>query len=120
LRQRAAGFAARIREGLNGDRNGGIRRWIGIRHGGEDAGQHCRGRGRYRRFERRLCVKNAGIAATLYEGSDHIGGRIQTNHGGLASGLYTGMGGEFIDSVHKDKAADRQPFKTGVLFTRIP
>src|SRR5262249_49423936 len=47
-------------------------------------------------------LSRAGIDVTLYEGSDHIGGRIQTNYGLVAPNVYTELGGEFIDSDHDD------------------
>lgn len=63
-------------------------------------------------------LKNAGITATLYEASGHIGGRIQTNHNGLAPNLYTELGGEFIDSVHKDMLALARKFGLSLIDTQ--
>ncbi|QEH31830.1 Flavin-dependent L-tryptophan oxidase RebO precursor [Aquisphaera giovannonii] len=65
-------------------------------------------------------LANAGLDAALYEGSDHIGGRIQTNHGGVAPGVYTELGGEFIDSGHDDMLALAQAFGLGLIDTQAP
>ena len=50
-------------------------------------------------------LQKAGLHATVYEASDHTGGRIVTAYGALAPGLYTERGGEFIDSNHEDMLA---------------
>lgn len=47
-------------------------------------------------------LAKARFPVTLYEGSDHTGGRIQTNRGGVAPDVYTELGGEFIDTAHED------------------
>lgn len=47
-------------------------------------------------------LKNAGIVAQVYEGSPRIGGRIMSVDGMMGDGLWTEMGGEFIDSTHAD------------------
>ncbi len=47
-------------------------------------------------------LKNAGIIAQVYEGSPRIGGRIMSVDGMMGNGLWTEMGGEFIDSTHAD------------------
>ena len=54
---------------------------------------------------------------SLYEGSDHIGGRIQTNYGAVAPNVYTELGGEFIDSDHDDMLALAQMFGFGLIDT---
>lgn len=47
-------------------------------------------------------LQRAGFDVTLYEGSRHVGGRIQTDVGSVAPNVYTELGGEFIDSTHED------------------
>jgi monoamine oxidase len=47
-------------------------------------------------------LKNAGINATIYEASSRCGGRILTVTDLMGPGLWTEMGGEFIDSTHED------------------
>jgi monoamine oxidase len=47
-------------------------------------------------------LKKAGYSSTLYEGSARVGGRIYSKEGVLSSALTTELGGEFIDSEHKD------------------
>jgi monoamine oxidase len=49
-----------------------------------------------------LKLNNAGLRATVYEGSNRIGGRIYTGRGIMGSQLTTEIGGEFIDSGHKE------------------
>ncbi len=47
-------------------------------------------------------LKKAGLAATIYEASDRTGGRIFTAADLMGPGLFTELGGEFIDSDHED------------------
>ena len=47
-------------------------------------------------------LKKQGINAALYEANTRTGGRILTAKNIMAQGLTTEMGGEFIDSGHKD------------------
>ncbi|MBK9730474.1 MAG: FAD-dependent oxidoreductase [Chitinophagaceae bacterium] len=47
-------------------------------------------------------LKNAGLIAQIYEGSPRTGGRIMSVDGMMGDGLWTEMGGEFIDSTHID------------------
>src|SRR5947208_2779470 len=47
-------------------------------------------------------LSQAGFQVTCYEGSDHIGGRIQTAVDTVAQGITTELGGEFIDTSHED------------------
>ncbi|MGE0228120.1 MAG: flavin monoamine oxidase family protein, partial [Dehalococcoidia bacterium] len=47
-------------------------------------------------------LQRAGLNATVYEGSDRIGGRIWSGHDIMGPGLTTEIGGEFIDSGHKE------------------
>ncbi len=55
-------------------------------------------------------LKQAGIEAKVYEGSDRIGGRIQSVTGRLGSGLVTELGAEFIDSGHTEMLAVAKRF----------
>jgi monoamine oxidase len=45
-------------------------------------------------------LKQAGYAATLYEGSDRVGGRCWTGRGAFADGQLYEHGGELIDQGH--------------------
>lgn len=45
-------------------------------------------------------LKQAGYESYVYEGSGRIGGRIMSVNDMLGPGLWTEMGGEFIDSTH--------------------
>jgi len=65
-------------------------------------------------------LAQAGFRVALYEGSDHIGGRIQTNYGAVAPNVYTELGGEFIDSDHDDMLALAQMFGLGLIDTQTP
>ena len=47
-------------------------------------------------------LKQAGYTSTLYEASQRLGGRIFTVPEMMGPGLWTEMGGEFIDTVHTD------------------
>ena len=47
-------------------------------------------------------LKKAGLTATIYEAADRTGGRMFTAKDLMAPGLVTELGGEFIDSDHKD------------------
>jgi monoamine oxidase len=65
-------------------------------------------------------LAKAGLSVALYEGSDHIGGRIQTNYGGVAPNIYSELGGEFIDSGHDDMLALATLFGFGLIDTEAP
>ena len=65
-------------------------------------------------------LAKAGLPVALYEGSDHIGGRIQTNYGDVAPNVYTELGGEFIDSGHDDMLALASLFGFGLIDTEAP
>ena len=45
-------------------------------------------------------LKQAGFDATIYEGSDHLGGRCQTRRNFFADGQTVERGGELIDTGH--------------------
>ena len=47
-------------------------------------------------------LKQKGFRADVYEGSSRIGGRMYTARNVMGSGLNTELGGEFIDTIHKD------------------
>jgi monoamine oxidase len=47
-------------------------------------------------------LKKAGIASTVYEASRRWGGRIFTGKNVIAQDISTELGGEFIDSGHRD------------------
>lgn len=59
--------------------------------GGGIAGLHCA-----------YILKQAGFTAQVYEGSPRTGGRIFSVDGMMGEGLWTEMGGEFIDTNHTD------------------
>jgi monoamine oxidase len=50
-------------------------------------------------------LQRAGCAVTVYEASARVGGRIQTDVGGLERGVVSELGGEFIDSSNLDMLA---------------
>jgi len=62
-------------------------------------------------------LANAGFNVTLYEGASHTGGRIQTDHNSVVQGIYTEIGGEFIDTVHDDMLALAALFNLDLLDT---
>ncbi|WP_426491602.1 FAD-dependent oxidoreductase [Hymenobacter sp. 102] len=47
-------------------------------------------------------LQKAGLVAQVYEGSNRLGGRIYTARNFMGQGLTTELGGEFIDSGHRD------------------
>lgn len=47
-------------------------------------------------------LQRAGITASIYEAAGRIGGRVQSARGLLGEGLVTELGGEFINTEHKD------------------
>lgn len=47
-------------------------------------------------------LKQKGFRAEVYEGSSRVGGRMYTARNVMGNGLNTELGGEFIDSIHKD------------------
>lgn len=64
-------------------------------------------------------LRQSGYHATVYEASQRIGGRIHTSHGEIAPGLVTELGGEFIDSTHKDMLALARAFELPLIDTQI-
>jgi monoamine oxidase len=63
-------------------------------------------------------LKKAGISAAIYEASNRTGGRIFTKRNILAPGLYTELGGEFVDSYHDDMISLCGEFGINLLDTR--
>lgn len=45
-------------------------------------------------------LAKAGVAASVYEAADRVGGRVKTRTGLVAPGVVTELGAEFIDSGH--------------------
>ncbi len=60
-------------------------------------------------------LKNAGYNATLYEAAHRCGGRILTVSDIMGPGLWTEMGGEFIDSTHEDMLSLCKKFNLPLL-----
>lgn len=65
-------------------------------------------------------LQKSGYTSTVYEGSARISGRMFTKHDILAPGLYTELGGEFIDSEHRDMLNLCNEFNLGLLDTATP
>jgi monoamine oxidase len=55
-------------------------------------------------------LKKAGISASVYDASPRVGGRVFTASNLMAPGLTTELGGEFIDSGHRDMLTLAQEF----------
>jgi monoamine oxidase len=47
-------------------------------------------------------LRRLGLRATIYEASNRVGGRVFSAQDLFAPGLTTELGGEFIDSIHRD------------------
>ena len=60
-------------------------------------------------------LKQAGFIAQVYEGSGRAGGRIFTVPEMMGKGLWTEMGGEFIDTDHADMFALAKNFNVPLL-----
>lgn len=60
-------------------------------------------------------LQQAGYTATVYEGSPRIGGRIMSVPEMMGEGLWTEMGGEFIDSTHTDMLNLAKHFNLSLL-----
>ncbi|HNP23862.1 MAG TPA: FAD-dependent oxidoreductase [Panacibacter sp.] len=65
-------------------------------------------------------LKQAGITANVYEGSPRVGGRIMSVPEMMGPGLWTEMGGEFIDSTHTDMLNLAAHFNLPLLDRREP
>ncbi|GAA4410051.1 hypothetical protein GCM10023187_34240 [Nibrella viscosa] len=57
---------------------------------------------------------------TIYEGSSRTGGRMYTTKNIMAPGLTTELGGEFIDSGHRDMLQLASEFGLSLLDTQAP
>jgi monoamine oxidase len=55
-------------------------------------------------------LRQAGLSAKIFEGSDRTGGRMRTATNLLGDGLTTELGGEFIDTNHEEMLALIQEF----------
>ncbi|MEA5458193.1 NAD(P)/FAD-dependent oxidoreductase [Arcicella sp. LKC2W] len=65
-------------------------------------------------------LKKAGFTPTIYEAAKRTGGRIMSATGLLADGITTELGGEFIDSSHKDMLDLCKEFNLGLLDMQAP
>jgi monoamine oxidase len=65
-------------------------------------------------------LKNAGFTSTVYEAANRIGGRMFTGRNLMGQGLYTELGGEFIDSIHTDMLNLAKTFGLELLDTKLP
>lgn len=65
-------------------------------------------------------LQRDGLASTVYEGSNRIGGRIWTAHGVMGSNLTTEIGGEFIDSGHKEMLRLANRFDLDIIDVEAP
>lgn len=63
-------------------------------------------------------LKKKGYKATVYEGSSRIGGRMFTAKNIMGAGLTTELGGEFIDSGHKDMLSLANMFNLELIDTQ--
>jgi monoamine oxidase len=60
-------------------------------------------------------LKQAGYSVQIFEGSPRVGGRIYTVQNMMGDGLWTEMGGEFIDTDHEDMIALANHFNLPLL-----
>lgn len=65
-------------------------------------------------------LKKAGYTATVYEASKRVGGRMYSQQGVLSPSLVTELGGEFIDTEHKDMLRLCHEFNLPLLDTLSP
>ncbi|QDA61449.1 flavin monoamine oxidase family protein [Hymenobacter jejuensis] len=65
-------------------------------------------------------LRKAGYRASIYEASNRAGGRIYTAHNLLVQGQTTELGGEFIDSGHRDMFQLVREFGLALLDTAGP
>ena len=63
-------------------------------------------------------LKKSGYSSTVYEAATRTGGRMFTKKDLLAPGLYSELGGEFIDTEHKDMLQLCKEFGLGLIDTR--
>lgn len=62
-------------------------------------------------------LKKAGYDATVFEASKRVGGRIYSSKNVIGANVVTELGGEFIDSEHKDMLKLCQEFRLPLLDT---
>jgi len=65
-------------------------------------------------------LRKAGVQEAIYESASRIGGRVFTAHDIMAPGLTTELGGEFIDSKHRDLLVLIHEFDLNLIDTRAP
>ena len=65
-------------------------------------------------------LNKAGFRPTIYEAAKRTGGRIMSARGLIAEGIMTELGGEFIDSSHKDMLDLCKEFNLGLLDMKAP
>lgn len=65
-------------------------------------------------------LKKAGIVAPIYEAHSRTGGRVMTGQNFVAKGITTEIGGEFIDSSHKELLDLCQEFGFTLLDMQSP
>ena len=65
-------------------------------------------------------LNKAGFKPTIYEAAKRTGGRIMSATGLLAEGITTELGGEFIDSSHRDMLDLCKEFDLGLLDMQGP
>jgi monoamine oxidase len=65
-------------------------------------------------------LTKAGFKPTIYEAAKRTGGRMMSATGLLAEGITTELGGEFIDSSHKDMLDLCKEFNLGLLDMQAP
>ena len=63
-------------------------------------------------------LKKSNITAQVYEASNRIGGRIMTANNLVGDGTWTELGGEFIDSEHRDIIELAREFNLQLLDTQ--
>jgi len=65
-------------------------------------------------------LKRVGLHATIYEASPRVGGRIYSVQNLFAPGLTTELGGEFIDSIHRDMLYFVRRYDLGLIDLEAP
>ena len=65
-------------------------------------------------------LNRAGLRATVYEGSNRVGGRIWTRRGIMGPQLTTELGAEMIDSGHEEMLRLARRFGLGLLDAEAP
>lgn len=65
-------------------------------------------------------LQHAGLTATIYEGSNRMGGRMWSGHDIMGPGLTTEIGGEFIDSGHREMLAYARAFNLPLIDVESP